>query len=122
MEVSWIKCTGDSWCPLKIVNLSGVTAFGVYVIWYEPIARGMIRPARQVVRLGQGNIKERLEAHRNDPVITKHSGVAQLLVTWAEVDKNYVDGVEKYLADTLNPIEGEAFPDCLPTIVNQPHW
>lgn len=114
MDVTWIKCgNGASWCPLEDVNLENVTATGVYMIWHAG------NPGR-VVRLGQGNIKDRLTAHRNDPDILAYKQFGKLYVTWASVPWSQLDGVEKYLSDTWPPLVGAAFPAAIPIAVNSP--
>jgi hypothetical protein len=109
--VNWIKSTKNEWLPLANVNLTEVTAQGVYVIW-----RGGDAPA--FVRVGQGDIKSRLEAHRQDSVITRHGATAPLMVTWASVPATHRDGVERYLADRYRPLVGDAFPNVTPIQVN----
>lgn len=114
MYVSWIKCTGNSWCPLQSVDLSNVRTTGVYIIWHAG------NPAR-VVRVGQGDIAARLTAHKNDSKITQYAQRGTLYVTWASVPRQADrDGVERYLADTWNPLVGDAFPDVAPIAVNSP--
>lgn len=111
MRLNWVTCKGDVWCTLARVNLENVTAIGVYVIW-KPGNPG------HVVHVGQGDIRARLESHRNNPVITKHG--ADLVVTWAQVPAAYLDGVERFLYDKFQPIEGQRAPDAPPTPVNGP--
>ena len=111
LQVNWTRC-GDDYCPFENVNLSNVTEKGVYVIWYNG------RPGK-VVRIGQGDISARLNAHRNDPEITQYASHG-LKVTWASVDAAHRDGVERYLADTWHPLVGDAFPDVQPIAVNSP--
>ena len=115
MVVKWIVCggTGNNWCPLREVELKNVDTVGVYIIWHEG------NPGR-VVRVGQGDIAERLAKHRNDPAITYYERFGKLRVTWAYVPLHQLDGVEKYLADTWKPLVGDAFPDALPIAVNSP--
>lgn len=117
MNVIWVKCGTDSnpnWCPLETLNLDSIgEALGVYMIWHEG------NPGR-VVRLGQGNIKDRLCAHRNDKAIVAYNKVGTLRVTWAAVSWQFLDGVERYLANTWPPLVGSAFPDVLPIVVNSP--
>lgn len=81
---------------------------GVYVIWQ---AQG------PVIRLGQGIIKNRIADHRNSRLITRYEN---LYVTWAPLITQYRDGVERYLAETLKPKVGDAFPDSYPIEVNLP--
>ena len=53
ISVTWVKCgNGANWCPIETVDLSGVSATGVYIIWHDG------NPSR-VVRIGQGDIPAR---------------------------------------------------------------
>ena len=105
LTVKWVKSINGEFLALNNVNLSNVNAFGVYVIWKLGV----------VVRLGKGDIKSRLTAHRNDDAITSH-GV--LHVSWAVVSEQYVDGVERFLATQYHPLIGDAVPDVHPIQVN----
>ena len=111
IQLKWIKCTSDKWCPFTTLNLKNEhfdKLNGVYVIWsFED----------GVIRVGQGQIRERITDHRED---SKINNFEILYVTWAEVDKDNMDGVEKFLADSYKPIVGERFPDSTPTPVNLP--
>lgn len=116
MQVTWIKCGDDGhWCSLEDLNLDGVgNVVGIYIIWHEG------NPGH-VVRVGQGKIKDRLSAHRNDKEILAYEKKGTLRVTWAKVSsQSDRDGAERYLADTWNPPVGEAFPDVDPIAVNSP--
>jgi hypothetical protein len=113
MVLTWRKC-GDHWCSLENLDLDSVgDVCGVYIIWHEG------NPGR-VVRIGQGNIKDRLGAHRNDFAITAYRRNGTLRVTWASVPSNQRDGVERFLADKWKPLSGDVFPDALPIAVNSP--
>lgn len=112
LEVSWVKCVSDKWCSLENVNLSGVKTRGVYIIWHAG------NPGR-VVRIGQGNIAERLQCHRTDEEVMAYKEHG-LYVTWASVQEDHLDGVEKYLAETWRPLVGAAFPFAAPIAVNSP--
>lgn len=113
LQLHWVKSTTGDWLSFDNVDLSNVTAEGVYIIWHDG------DPGR-VVRLGQGNIKARLLAHRNDTAITAHRSKGKLRVTWASVSAAQRDGVECHLAGYWNPLVGDAFPDCPPIEVNSP--
>lgn len=113
LTVQWIKSTSGTYLPLETVNLSGVSTVGVYVIWHEG------NPSR-VVRIGQGNISDRLGQHRKDPAILAYARVGTLRVIWAAVPSNQMGAVERYLANTWPPLVGDAFPDVLPLAVNSP--
>jgi len=115
MTLTWNKCQGNVWCNLNNVDLShnhfdGME--GVYVIWH-----GGQYPA--VVRVGQGNIRNRFQSHRSDPDIQRYAGL-NLFVTWASVASRDRDGVEAFLAQQLQPLVGERFPQRNPMVVNLP--
>ena len=113
MTLTWNKCVGGIWCPLETVNLEGIgDASGVYVIWH-----GGQTP--RWVRVGQGNIKERLSAHRRDSEILAYRQHG-LLVTWAVVPANEQDGIEAYLYAQCKPLVGERRPGRDPISVNLP--
>lgn len=111
MQLEWQKCQGNVWGSLLNVDLSHShfnNLEGVYIIW---------QGNGPVVRVGQGIIKDRLTAHRNDPTITTYSS---LYVTWAPVGTLYRDNVERYLANILKPVVGDTFPNVTPTQVSLP--
>ncbi len=81
---------------------------GVYIIWQ---ANG------PVVRVGQGIIRDRLAAHKQDKAITAYPN---LHVTWAPVSALYRNGVERHLANTLKPRVGDTFPNVNPIQVLLP--
>jgi hypothetical protein len=115
MQLQWRKGDGNLWCKLNTVDLThrhfeGLE--GVYVIWH-----GGDNPT--VLRVGQGAIRERLTAHRTDPEIQAHEN-KMLMVTWAAVPQNVRDGVEKYLADELEPLVGDRFALRTAVEVNLP--
>lgn len=111
MKVTWVKCEGDTWCSFSRVDLSNVRTSGVYVIW-KPGTDGT------VIRVGQGDIAERIADHRRDSEITSYG--SDLLVTWASVASQYLDGVERFLADKYSPLVGDRFPIATPIAVNLP--
>ena len=102
MEVlNWIKCgseeNGSRFCPLETVNLSNQNISGVYIIWHNNTGI--------VLYIGQGNIKERLSAHRLDDSILQFRGTGVLLTTWARVDDfEKRRQIERYLHNQLNPM------------------
>ena len=112
MAVNWVKCQGAVWCrfldvdPKSIGNVSGV-----YIIWQ---AGGEVSRA---VYVGQGNIAERLSDHRRDGRIIAYQS---LLVTWAALPQNLLDGAERYLARVYRPLVGERVPNAPEVIVNHP--
>lgn len=112
-KVSWIKSTTGDYLDFETFNISGVSGSGVYIIWHAG------QPSR-ILKVGQGDIKARLLAHRNDRTITDFSRFGVLKVTWAIVPAAQLDGVERYLGDYWKPLVAERFPDVVPIAVNQP--
>lgn len=113
--LSWNKCEGNAWCPFLTVNLQHThfaTMAGVYIIWH-----GGQNPA--TVYVGQGNIAERIAAHRTEQNILKYSPLG-LFVTWASVAPGQRDGIERFLADHLKPKEGFAHPAVVAIAANLP--
>ena len=112
LTLQWVKSTTSSWLSFDNVDLSEVTTKGVYIIWHQG------QPGR-VVYIGQGDVAARIVAHRSEPEILAYKAKG-LLVTWASVPKAQRDGVERYLANTWNPLVGDAHPDVEPIVVNSP--
>lgn len=112
MNLTWIKCS-NNWCSFLSLNLQAeyfnILREGVYIIWQPSTGR--------VIRVGQGDIKDRITKHRENEEITQYNN---LFVTWAEVSSFYMDGVENYLATQLNPLVGDRFPNVSPIEVNIP--
>jgi len=111
LSLNWIKCDGQNWCNLLRVDLANKhfnDLNGVYIIW----------AGDQVIRLGSGTIKDRLYEHKNNSEITQYPN---LKVTWAKINGNQMQGVEKYLASKLPPVIGDRFPEnCSAIEVNLP--
>ena len=115
MNILWNECEGGVWCPLNSVNLGHHhfnNLIGVYVIFHS-----LHNP--RTVRVGQGSIKDRIEAHRTDPEVQAYNNLG-LYVTWASVQTSDLDGVEVFLAQYLKPLVGEKFPNVPPIPVNLP--
>jgi hypothetical protein len=115
VRLHWHKCEKDTWCRLNALNLdhplfNGME--GVYMIWH-----GGERPS--AVRIGQGVIRERLRAHRDDPEIQAFKSLT-LYVTWASVPETYRDGIETFLAQKLQPKMGARYPAARLIEVNLP--
>ena len=110
LKLSWEKCGGDVWCRLNHLDLSTVSGNGVYVIWCDGLC----------IYVGQGSIGKRLEFHQTNPDVQFYANLGTLYVTWAKVSPQKRDGVESFLADELEPLEGERHPDVRPIKVNLP--
>lgn len=113
LHLRWNRSQDDRWCDLDRLNLDDVhfdQLAGVYVIWYGG-------PNGHVVRVGQGDIRERLRAHREDPELEPYRRLG-LLVSWAVVDGASRDGVELYLTEAYRPLVGQRLPQTAPITVN----
>lgn len=111
MKIEWGKCNSGKWCNFVYLDLDHEIfkdLNGVYIIFNEKDG---------VIRIGSGDIKDRITKHRNDEKITKYK---DLLVTWAKVNANQMEAVERFLADTYNAKVGDRFPDKTPIKVNLP--
>lgn len=121
LSVKWGTTVNGTWCPLTcdLKDLKGLE--GVYVIGtivYD--VRDHIYYPR-AVDVGSGNIQERLSAHRNQQNIKDYGrDYGPLFFTWATVTKSDRRGVERYLADRLEPVLMERRPDVKPIPVNLP--
>ena len=114
MQVNWIK-HHSGWYRLDELDLNSSHLnhmIGVYVICY-----GGNNP--RTVRVGQGFIGDRLQAHRNDFQVQAYDHLG-LYVTWASIPANSLNGVEAFLAQHLRPLVGQNFPNALPVQVNLP--
>ena len=118
MNLFWVKCKNNAWCSLDQVDLSHSYydnfKGSIYIIWYwnnfgNPVT----------VKVGQGNIRERLKAHRSDPRIQRYAHL-NLLVTWTNIPSPLLDGVEAYLGKVLKPRVGSLFPNAKPIPVALP--
>ena len=115
MNLQWITCDNGTWCGLLTVNINHEhfnNMEGVYIIWH-----GGNNPATLYV--GQGIIRDRIAGHRQENAVLAYQQYP-LRVTWASVSKVYRDGIERYLAEKLNPKIGRRYPDAPPIKVNLP--
>ena len=86
---------------------------GVYIIWHGG-------PHPHVVYVGQGQIRKRLSAHRNDERIQRYRHL-DLFVTWTRVlEQSDRDGIEAYLINVWKPKVNEKEPRIAPLTVNPP--
>jgi hypothetical protein len=110
MRLHWFICKHEGWFPFWPVDLNKITARGVYIIWSPS--------AKTVVKIGQGDVADRLRSHRQDPK-TKAFG-ADLLVTCASVLKKDRSGVESFLTEQYCPALEDRYPTAIPIAVNLP--
>ena len=108
-QVVWIKNTqNNDWFDFLRLNLDSsyfIDKRGVYVIWYASPGTA------KVVKLGSGNISERLKEHRLNPDIIRYASYGQLKVSWIILGESEFLGVEKYLARVYSPLVGDRYPE-----------
>jgi hypothetical protein len=117
MNVYWIRCQNNAWCSLNTLNLNHKhfdNLRGVYIIWYWD---SIDNP--RTVKIGQGSVRQRLAEHRLDPQIQSYADRG-LYVTWVNLPPHLLDGVERHLGDTLQPLVGSLFPAVQPIPVSLP--
>ena len=86
---------------------------GVYIVFYYE------NRYIYTVYAGQGIIKDRFYAHRNDDRIQEYASKT-LYITWAKASEDDQDGIEAYLHEQLNPLVRDRTPTATPIIVNLP--
>ncbi|MEL6664939.1 MAG: hypothetical protein AAFQ24_02310 [Pseudomonadota bacterium] len=113
LNLAWVKSTQNEWLDPRRVNWLSVDADGVYLIWKT----GTVLSTPEYIKAGQGNVRERMQAHMRDPRIIQFPS---LRFTYASVSQAQKDGVERFLGDALGPLVAERFPDVRPIRVNLP--
>ena len=115
MTIDWVKNQNGNSYKLDELNLSS-NHFD-YMTGVYAICHGGYTP--RTVRVGQGFIRDRLQAHRQDQAVQYYAHLG-LYVAWASVPTDSLNGVEAFLAQELNPLLGERFPNVFPIAVNLP--
>lgn len=116
LMLQWNKCEGGQWCKLYGLDLEDEHfqfMAGVYIIWKDAAGR-------EILRVGQGNIQERLYNHQwEDDIMAEDR--QHIYVTWAGLDAVNRDGVLRFLLDVLKPkITDAKQPFERPVVVNLP--
>lgn len=146
ITLHWQKCNNylswGSWCRLDSEILDdprleislgrnfygfgtsiGIT--GIYIIWAG------VGDNRTILKVGSGIIKDRLQAHLNDPKVQAYKSKG-LYATWATLPLSFQlarklgdseRGVERFLGVMLNPKLTQRLPNNVDFIlVNLPAW
>lgn len=113
LELTWMRCQVNDWCAFEYLVYALIGEEGVYIIWCEG-------KKDRVVYVGQGDVRERLTAHKQDDKLLACRKYGRLLVTWATVPVLKRDGVERFLVETYKPIIGTRIPAVWPIKVNLP--
>ena len=121
LQLNWVSTnTHKQYLPFYSANLSDPyfdNLKGVYIIWYQEGSRAITVYAGQA-KLGL--IKDRLYDHRDDSRIQAHADKI-LYVACSEAAINDIDGIEKSLHDTLNPLVRDRSPDATPIAIYLPN-
>jgi hypothetical protein len=97
MELQWAMANYGRRFPLLSAADACRSIFGVYLIFHDG------NPDRPIL-IGSGIIRHHLQALANDPGVAAFSVAGMLRATWAAVPGQYVEGVENYLIEQLDPI------------------
>lgn len=113
-------CNDGKWCRFASASFSALEGvLGVYIIW-RPATR---MRGRQIIYVGQGNIRNRIFQHRSGPSRLIGPAREYWRVTWIEVrSARERDGIERYLADSIEPAVGKSWPKVPPVPVSLPRW
>lgn len=115
-QVKWIKNNqNNEWFDFLRLNLEAPyfnNKAGVYAIWYTSPS------SAKVIKIGSGNISERLRDNRTNQEITKYSSMGSLKVSWVVADSDpllpdEVQGAEVFLANKYRPLVGDRFPNVV---------
>ncbi len=108
IELQWNRCGEEKWCNLFTLNLGYPTLDelrGVYIIFSEAQSEN---ERHKTIAIGKGIVAYEIRKKRADSRI---KAFPALRVTWADVRRRDVDGVERYLIHTLKPIVSQTVDD-----------
>jgi hypothetical protein len=97
MELQWAMANYGRRFPLLPAADACRSIFGVYLLYHDG------NPDRPIL-IGSGDIRHHLQALANDPGVAAFSVAGMLRATWAAVPGRYVEGVENYLIEQLDPM------------------
>jgi hypothetical protein len=97
MELQWAMANYGRRFPLLSATDACPSIFGIYLLYHDG------NPERPIL-IGSGNIRHHLQALASDPGVAAFSVAGMLRATWAAVPGQYVEGVENYLIEQLDPI------------------
>lgn len=115
MNIDWCKCILQSRCRLNSLNLKNDyfnNRLGVYVIWSG-------NDKSNIVSIGKGIIRDELVKMKIDKSVQEYG--PDLFVTWAEVPKDSLEGVEAFLNSELKPLDFHIINCGDPITVNLPN-
>ena len=113
-HLQWAKSIDGKWFNLAKLDLTYIQCNGVYIIWH-----GGANP--RIVRVGHGDIAERLRVHRSNMQITRYGNYGPLLTTWATVaDVQHCEGIASYLAMAFKPLVRDRSAEATPIVARMP--
>ncbi|MDW6026063.1 hypothetical protein SAZ10_30320 [Mesorhizobium sp. BAC0120] len=117
LQLNWIsRDTTGQLLRLYDVNLSTIDVHGVYVIYRS----GTVSTSPTAIRVGQGDVADRLQEHRGNSTIKAHAKIGNVYVAFASVAPLLIDGVERFLVDRYRPLIGDVIPKVLPVPASLP--
>lgn len=106
------------WKHQGMLQCADNSAYGVYVIWKVSLLGAAVE------YVGSGWIGKRLLEHGTKwAYIGSHEPnhyLSRYEASYANVDSDYTEGVEKFLAERMTPWRGERHPDVAEIAVNLP--
>ena len=114
--IDWEKCKRGSWCTFSELDLDHEhfdEMEGVYVIW-----QGEENPV--ALRVGQGYIKDCLVKEQNNIEMWTAKQRSEIYVTWGEVNREFCNGVVRYIAEVVQAELSSPHQDVDPVEVNLP--
>ena len=122
LVLSWRRCGDDShWCSFLGVNLDVGSLACQGRRLHHLGGRRRRLSERDCLRRAGKPVADCLARHRDEVAVTRHQRSGRVLrVTWAEVKKEHRGGVEHFLAQVLQPLEGDRWSDDDPIQVNLP--
>ena len=101
--IYWVKQGYEKWHQLNGLSedIESLRHNGVYIIWYFDEHN-----TARTVKVGKGNLWERLEDDRRSPEVENYVH-RDLHVTWALLPVGYIDSVAASLIEKLQPFVGK---------------
>ncbi len=101
LQVKWLRC-GTCWRQgaRYLARWVSAHAKGVYLV-YQKTPDGW-----RVIKIGIGQIRNRMRDHRLNPEITCEAVHGELLVVCAEVPMDHALSIERYLSRCYRPKRG----------------
>ena len=116
--LEWHKNSEGKWWTLADANVEDEhfdDMEGVYIIWYED-------HDQVTLRVGQGHIRDCIVSERNNEEMWRYVQEHEIYVTWAQVERKYLEVVAKQIAQATKPRLKSSSPDVGTSVVNLPWY